>query len=513
MTQPTAPNTHPSETTPSAQQALDLLDELDDYLGQLKDETRSSDGDVPAAEAPSPPKPTKQPSDQVVSTAGETSHKDVSEEKGPAPKKTAASTQPKQRVKPKEPTKPPAGVKPQTQKIKQAGSGPSDSGPDGLDRQRRQLQAHQKKIEKAWKVLKREKMALTQQQLQLKADRQGLENKPRRPSGESGEERKLDLYREKLQERYNELRVSEAVVDLARQQYSELLDQRETLIEVKHFLASAEQEMVRRWSVHRGVGLVGGVVSCLLFLLLFSYQFGHRIVDPVWRASTVVGVTATVFDESRYGEAWLTEQHQLMVGDELLAEAIRLGAQRGVRIFDDVGAMREALTHGLTISQPEAGRIQLEFRHINQDLVVGVLKSLCRALVNDHTQADRVAGRPNSMRIYEAAARDPQPVEDRRMIASVVTLVVATAVVVVMSLVLRWWLARSVRVFEETGIPEMDDLESPEHWPEEPAVKKPRSSDQGQINPDDSDADDPAEEEPIEAQSESDQDGLADHAA
>ena len=215
-----------------------------------------------------------------------------------------------------------------------------------------------------------------------------------------------------------------------------------------------------------------------------------------------------------------------MVGDELLAESIRLGAQRGVRIFSDVASMREALTEGLAISQPTPGRIQLEFRHINPDLAVGVLESLCRALVNYHTQEDRVAGRPNSMRIYEAAARDPKPIKDARMIASGITLGIATGVVVVMSLVLRWWLARSIRVFEERGIPEMDDLESPEHWPKELAIERPKSHNQDQASVEGIDSDISTEEEPIEAgtddtddqdlpeaQYESDQDELTEHAA
>ncbi len=335
-----------------------------------------------------------------------------------------------------------------------------------LDRQQKRIEDHRRKLEHAWAKIKKEKAALIKQKQVLQAKQRAVEDAQGPLVARSPASGQTDL---KLQMQYNQLRANKAAVDMARQQYAELLEQQQILVEAKRFLASCEEEMVRRWSVHRGMGLVGGVVSCLLLLILFSYGVGHRVVNPVWRATTVVGVAATVFDESSYADAWITDNHQLLVGDRLLGEAIRLSAQRGVRIFSDESQMREVLSQGLSLGLQAPGRMVIELRHTNPQLVIHALEALARAFVNHHTEEDRASGRPNSIRIYEAAARDPQPVEDRRMAASLVTFAVSATLVALTALVLRWWLSRSVRVFAAQSIPELEQLEDSDLWPTEPA--------------------------------------------
>ncbi len=343
-------------------------------------------------------------------------------------------------------------------------------GQDGsgatAEHDRLSIQTQRRQVERAWALVKKEKAALVRQRRRLKLEAQSLgQQSEAHRTGPQVTQERLDHYRQQLQDQFKQLRAGEAVVDLARQQYGELLDQRQVLSEVKRYLGSCETEMIRRWSTHRGVGLVGAAVSCFLLLLLLSFGIGHRIVKPVWRARTVVGITATVFDESRYGSAWVTKKHQMLVGDALLGEAIRLGAQRGVRIFDHVGGMREALSQGLSVHLQSPGQISLEFRHTDKQLVIDVLKSLGRAFVNHHTVQDRVSGRANSMRIFEAAARDPKPIKDGRTIASLATLLVLSLFVAGLALMLRWWMMRSVSVFEQQVIPELEQLEDPELWP------------------------------------------------
>lgn len=355
------------------------------------------------------------------------------------------------------------------QRMLEGGSIPGDDA--DLQQQRQQIKSQRHQIQRAWATLKKEKAAIVRQQRRLTLKEQSLADTDASSGvGPSVDGRRLENYRQQLQEQFKQLRTGEAVVNLARQQYAELLEQRQVLVEVKRYLQATEQQMIRRWSVHRGVGMVGGLGSCMLFLLLFSFGVGHRIVHPVWRAKTEVGLTATVFDESRYGMAWMTQQHQLLVDDDLLREAIRLGAQRGVRIFSNTGTMREALSRGLSVELVAPGRIALTFCHTDKDLVVDVLKSVGRALVNHHTMEDRVSGRPNSMRIHQEAARDPQPIHDGRMVASLVTLLGSTVVVVVLAVFVRWSLLGSVRVFEQTAIPELDQLEDPDRWPQEPSL-------------------------------------------
>ena len=125
----------------------------------------------------------------------------------------------------------------------------------------------------------------------------------------------------------------------------------------------------------------------------------------------------------------------------------------------------------------EPGRVLLALRHTDRQLAVNVLKSVGRALVNHHTVEDRVAGLPNSMRVYQAAAHDLQPVEDARWIASLVALGLSlVAVLVAVFGVIRWQL-RSVGVFQQQAIPEFDQLEDDDLWPSEPAAETPLAAD------------------------------------
>jgi len=369
---------------------------------------------------------------------------------------------------------------------------PSAVHPDQakIDQQKRKLRLQKKQLEQAYEKLKHKIAAFEKQKQRFEQTRQAHAQAPNaRSSPVDAVPSAAD--EKQLRERLEQLQADEAVVNLARQQYVELLDQRQILVEVARYLPLAEQEMIRRWSIHRGVGLVGGMVSCLLFLVLFSYSLGQQVVRPVWRAQTLVGVSSSVFKKADYGSAWLTSVHQELVGDELLGEAIRLSAQRGVRIFNDASAMREALSHGMAIEMIAPGRISIEFRHPDKGLTVDVLKALGRAFVNHHTTQDRIAGQPNSMRIYEDAARDPQPIEDGRMMASAITFGVSTLVVFFLVLIFRWWLGRSVGGFDAEMIPELEQLETDDLWPTD-SVLVPDDQDPPDEKSDQAEADDNA---------------------
>ena len=343
-----------------------------------------------------------------------------------------------------------------------------------LEKQKRQLKAHKRQVEHTWERVKKEKIRLDQYRKKLKLKAESLEQEAQDVAANNTpvNNDQLRSYQRQLKERVSSLKADEAVVELAKQQYSELLEQRKTLVEVKRVMIDWENEMIRRWSIHRGIGLVGGLVACMLFLLLFSHAVSDQLIDPVWRSKTVVGVTSTVIDESQYGPQWITENHQLLVSDDLLQEAIRLGTQRGVLIFNSINEMRDALNQGMSIQLQAPGRIKLEFRHTDKDLVVVVLQALGRAFVNHHTMDDRISGRPNSMRVYEASARDLQPVQDGRMIVSAMTFVISGVVVALLACIARWWFSRSVRIFDQQGITEFEQLEDPDKWPAHPAQQQ-----------------------------------------
>ncbi len=550
-----SPGSLPSDSSLDADQAMDLLNEMDAYITHLKHEH----SDPPAAKkkppppkkkrtaaaAPKPPRPApptqaspSQPVDSQVqrtqdwvddhtnaldarqeriendAAALEMERADLTNLKVRLDQQSKALEQQRQAL---------AKEKAQLAKARQqqppgdtlgagainpnAAPAASQNDQAEIDQQKRRLQVQKRQIEQAYEKLKqkmaafeKQRRAFDKQRLELEQQRltQTARHQPQAPSNANTTE-----IEQQFRQRYEELKADEAVIDLARHQYAELLEQREVVVEAARYLPTVEEEMVRRWSTHRGVGLVGGAVSCLLFLLLFSYSVGQRIAHPVWRATTVVGVSASVFDESSYGTNWLTNTHQMLVGDDLLEEAIRLAAQRGGMIFDNVAAMRDALSQGMALELVSPGRILIEFRHTNPKLAVDVLNALGRAFVNHHVAEDRIAGRPNSMRTHRDAAVDPDPVEDRRLVASALTLGISTTAVAIIAAVLRWWLARSIRVFDREAIPELDQLDDPELWPTGPAGLDSDPSQSGdepdeEDDPDTPGDDDDADDEQIE---------------
>src|SRR5204863_6500627 len=105
-------------------------------------------------------------------------------------------------------------------------------------------------------------------------------------------------------------------------------------------LASSEAEMVRRWSTHRAAGLVIGAALAIVFLAIFSYAVGQRVVDPVWRASATFEMSAPADTNA---SAWAEAQRKLLLSEPMLQETLSQLNQRGTKMFEKTDELREHL--------------------------------------------------------------------------------------------------------------------------------------------------------------------------
>ena len=71
------------------------------------------------------------------------------------------------------------------------------------------------------------------------------------------------------------------------------------------------------------------------------------------------------------------------------------------------------------------------------------------------------------------------------MVASMVTLIISSGVVVILTLLLWWWLSHSAYVFEQQAIPELDQLDDDDLWPDEDSVSGQGPNESNQEEPDD----------------------------
>jgi hypothetical protein len=109
--------------------------------------------------------------------------------------------------------------------------------------------------------------------------------------------------------------------------------------------------------------------------------------------------------------------------------------------------------------------------------VVVPLEALTKAYFGYTMSTDRQASRPTTIRITATAARDLQPVEDRRLLVSAAVFVGLLALTLALTAGLRWWLLRSARVLEGLEPEVLAQLDDTDAWPELPKLPDRQTAD------------------------------------
>jgi hypothetical protein len=176
-----------------------------------------------------------------------------------------------------------------------------------------------------------------------------------------------------------------------------------------------------------------------------------------------MGVVGT--DEPMSPADWVKAQRQIMLQPAVIDETLSQLSQRGQRPFESPDALKTHLDATLRVSSNAPGKLTLEYRNTDPEVVWLMLESLGRAYLGYQMVEDRKADRPSTITIKPNAARDPTPAEDRRLIVGAQVFAGAVLGSLVLFFVLRFWLLRASRVFDGEEKQLMDQLDDPKNWP------------------------------------------------
>lgn len=325
---------------------------------------------------------------------------------------------------------------------------------EAVRKAREQLETEQKELDDKHEAVK-------QQALKYNAKFEDLRNayvtfKTRR--------KRLHRYRTILRTQSKAVREAQEKIASLHQQYAGLLQQRQTVLEVKQFLAQSEERMVHKWATHGSVAMSAGLFIALALAAIFSHAIGQQAIEPVWQARGVLDIKA-VDDQPNTGEAFVNAERKLLLDDPMLRETVSLMAQRGVRGLSEPELLKAVLQRDLTLGSPAPGKLEMVLRSKDKDQMLGVLEAMGRARISYQMMQDRQAGRENSVKIAQAPTRDETPVQDGRLKLSAqifVGLVVGLGLLIA---AMRWWLLRAKRVFDAQHHDGLKELEGEEHWP------------------------------------------------
>jgi chromosome segregation ATPase len=351
-----------------------------------------------------------------------------------------------------------------------------------LDEQQRSVESREAELEQKLAVYRdsvkraREQLMTEQKELDEQADavkQQGLRFNAKfedlRLAYSTFKERRkrLHRYRQILRVQVRSTREAQDKIVALHQQYTGLLQQRQTLREVKQFLASSEEHMARKWATHSSVALSCFMVVAVLLMAIFSHAAGQNAIEPVWRVTETIEIEPEAKPDAKVSaSAWAAEERKLLLSEPVLREALSQMAQRGVRGYSEPEPFEEHLKAALTIDAPMAGKLSLAYKNTDKALALGVLESLGRARVSYQMVQDRQAGRPNSAKIVQAATLDAAPIEDGRWQLSLKIFGALLGTTMVLSVLLRLWMNRAQRLFDAHQNQGISDVDDEQKWPD-----------------------------------------------
>ena len=231
------------------------------------------------------------------------------------------------------------------------------------------------------------------------------------------------------------------------------------LIEVKKFLESSEEEMVKRWATGKATNTMIGLIIAGLMMSAFSYRLGIKLVPSRWQSTMVLEVKST--DEPESNDLWLAQQQKALTDERILTETTRQLDKHGVHSLTSVPVLGEHLAQHLTITgQPP--NLLLTYRANDNKQAVAVLEAVGDSYLKYRMAADRAQNRTETTRIIQAVSRTEIPTQKEQLKVTGIALGSMATMVLLLLLVFRLLLSRTQRVFDPQAAPELSVLEQPD---------------------------------------------------
>ncbi|MEM6552866.1 MAG: hypothetical protein AAF750_12170, partial [Planctomycetota bacterium] len=213
------------------------------------------------------------------------------------------------------------------------------------------------------------------------------------------------------------LRDAENRVQSSGQQFAGLEKERQMLVEVKRFLEASEAQMVKKWATAKAASLVVGVMITVAALAGAAYLAGQRLATPIHQATLSLEVTGGT---DSTGTLTPGPTPADFIQDTLLAKPVLNATLTQLdrtppRYFSSTEALQADLLQHLTATgQPNS--IQLQYTHPDGDRAVAVLDALRASAAAFRMSEDRKAGREDTFRVTQPAAKLDMPVKDERLL-------------------------------------------------------------------------------------------------
>lgn len=341
-----------------------------------------------------------------------------------------------------------------------------------------ELQAERKQLEDDRAALEnlREGLALRQEELQrrhneqrqkqqeLESSRAAIEERTReveasiaRMQGQQERQQhrtvRMKRMKQLLKQHRADVAKEKASVETARRCARQVVEQRDSVLEMQRLLLEAEHRMIFRWGLEKSLGWIGRGLIMIVLLMVGSYFVAGQFSEKTWAASAILQQEGAAGD----AQAWLETVRQRLSTNEGVRDVLTNMHQQGGSIAGRPQVVAQQLAEQLTLQSPAAGTVVMELRGPNRDELVPVLNAAARMLAGSRSLTAKAADAPPQWRMAQEPKLLSRPIEDNQLMLAAMIFGGSMPVALILVAAMAWMLCRTARRETEVKL----ELDSP----------------------------------------------------
>jgi chromosome segregation ATPase len=227
--------------------------------------------------------------------------------------------------------------------------------------------------------------------------------------------KKLHMYKDLLDRKAAKLQQRIERVETVRNAARQVLNRRSELEDVASLLEATEQQMIRRWGVHKAASSVLMLVVGVGLAAGLAWFISDKLASRTWAASASL---TQQLSGAINPETWVRQQQQLFSSDAIIRQTSTALQRAGYAGRHDAEYLAQHFADNLNLSIPDAGEIHLELRGSNREALVPVLNGLVSAYMTHQRQMGlqkREAQVIAPVVVTRKASLHDAPIEDDQM--------------------------------------------------------------------------------------------------
>ena len=299
--------------------------------------------------------------------------------------------------------------------------------------QRRQAEQRQRQAE-----LDKRGAALDQKQREVEQAQIGMEAHRRHHARRLARLRKV---KQILARQEQEMAREKASLDTTRKCARQVVEQRDSVMEMQRLLLEAEHRMIFRWGLEKSLGWIGRGLIAVMVLMLGSYLVAEQLSHRTWAANAIVQHDAT----GGNAQTFLAELQQRLATEQMQRDIIQHLQQQGGGLAARPAQVPQMLSENLTLYSPAAGTVLLELRGPDRDQLVPVLSAVTRVLAGTRSLTSKSLPEQPPLRLSQEPKLVATPVENNHLTLAATFFGFSMPVVVLLVAAMAWMLCRTAR--------------------------------------------------------------------